>query len=351
MLSWAGFCVWKPFLHEIMANIFLTHPRSGGFRELRRFKVSRANGFIGASDVMQEVFARLERAAKSSAPVFITGESGSGKEVCARHLHANAQRPSAPFIAVNCAAIPHDLAESEFFGHARGAFTGAQQARKGLVELAHGGTLFLDEICEMEPGLQGKLLRFVETGRFRPVGAGAEQESKVRIICATNRDPQREVREARFRADLFWRLHVLPISLPPLRRRGADILLLASHFLGRFTREEGVPAKDFTKDAQELLLAHPWPGNVRELQNIMRQLAVFHQGERIAAADIAPLLPPVAGNDDAPLPAAAAGLRHLERQAIEAEIARQGGSIPLAARALGVAPSTLYRKRKSWNAA
>ena len=306
--------------------------------------------FIGRSRVMRDVFLRLKRAAQSAAPVFITGESGSGKELCARYLHAGARRPSAPFIAVNCAAIPHDLAESEFFGHARGAFTGARQARKGLVELAHGGTLFLDEICEMELGLQGKLLRFVETGRFRPVGAGEEQGSDVRIICATNRDPRREVREARFRADLFWRLHVLPVPLPPLRQRDDDILLLARHFLDRFIREEGAPAKDFTKDAKSLLLAHPWPGNVRELQNLMRQLAVFHHGKMIAASDIAPLLPPVAGNDDAPVPAAA-GLRHLERQVIEAEIARHDGSIPLAARALGVAPSTIYRKRKSWSTA
>ncbi len=306
--------------------------------------------FIGRSDAMREVFARLERAAASAAPVFITGESGSGKELCARALHEKGPRACGPFIAVNCAAIPAELAESEFFGHVRGAFTGASEARRGHAEAAHGGTLFLDEICEMDPALQSKLLRFLETGMVRPVGGTTERRVDVRIICATNRDPQREVREGRFRADLFWRLHVLPVSLPPLRERGEDILLLARHFLARFAEEEGRRPMRIGVDAERLMLSHSWPGNVRQLQNVLRQIVVFHEGPELTADMLAPLLPPEHGGA---IPRPQAGpprLRVLERQVIEETIASCGGSIPRAARVLGVAPSTIYRKRQSWRA-
>ncbi len=306
--------------------------------------------FIGRSDAMRKVFARLERAAASTAPVFITGESGSGKELCARALHEKGPRASGPFVAVNCAAIPAELAESEFFGHVRGAFTGASEARRGHAEMAHGGTLFLDEICEMDLHLQGKLLRFLETGMIRPVGGTTERRVDVRIICATNRDPQREVREGRFRADLFWRLHVLPIDLPPLRRRGEDILLLARHFLARFAEEEGQSPMRIGANAERLMLSHSWPGNVRQLQNVLRQIVVFHEARELTVDMLAPLLPP---EEDSPVTPQRAGmprLRVLERQVIENTIASCGGSIPRAARALGVAPSTIYRKRQAWRA-
>ncbi len=306
--------------------------------------------FIGRSDVMREVFARLERAAASAAPVFITGESGSGKELCARALHEKGPRASGPFVAVNCAAIPSELAESEFFGHVRGAFTGASEARRGHAEMAHGGTLFLDEICEMDPALQGKLLRFLETGMIRPVGGTSERRVDVRIICATNRDPQREVREGRFRADLFWRLHVLPISLPPLRDREEDILLLARHFLARFADEEGRCPMRIGADAERLMLSHSWPGNVRQLQNVLRQIVVFHEARELTAEMLAPLLPPEHGTADPHLQAGPPRLRVLERKAIEDAITSCGGSVPRAARLLGVAPSTIYRKRQAWQA-
>ena len=305
--------------------------------------------FIGRSEAMREVFARLERAAASAAPVFVTGESGSGKELCARALHEKGPRASGPFVAVNCAAIPAELAESEFFGHVRGAFTGASEARMGHAEAAHGGTLFLDEICEMDISLQGKLLRFLETGLVRPVGGSAERRVDVRIICATNRDPQREVREGRFRADLFWRLHVLPVSLPPLRERGEDILLLARHFLSRFAEEEGRRPMRIGADAERLMLSHSWPGNVRQLQNVLRQIVVFHDAPELTADMLAPLLPPE--HDTPPRPQAGPPrLRLLERQAIEEAIASCDGSVPRAARLLGVAPSTIYRKRQAWRA-
>ncbi len=306
--------------------------------------------FIGRSEAMREVFARLERAAASTAPVFITGESGSGKELCARALHEKGTRAAGPFVAVNCAAVPSELAESEFFGHVRGAFTGASEARKGYAEMAHGGTLFLDEICEMDPVLQGKLLRFLETGTIRPVGGATERRVDVRIICATNRDPQREVREGRFRADLFWRLHVLPVSLPPLRERGEDILLLARHFLARFAEEEGRRPMRIDADAERLMLSRSWPGNVRQLQNVLRQIVVFHDAPELTADMLAPLLPPEHGNPAARPQAGPPRLRVLERQAIEEAIASCGGSVPRAARLLGVAPSTIYRKRQAWQA-
>jgi len=305
-----------------------------------------ADDFIGKSPPMLEVFQRLKKAACSPAPVFITGESGSGKELCARFVHANGGRAGGPFVAVNCAAIARELAESEFFGHEKGAFTGAAERRAGLVELAGGGTLFLDEICEMELSLQGKLLRFLETACYRPVGGGRERRADVRIISATNRDPQREVREGRFRADLFWRLHVLPVGLPPLRERGDDVIMLAEHFLSRFAREENRQPMTISSEAAELLMAHPWPGNVRELQNVMRQVVVFHEAPEVSAAMLRPLL--VSGEEESPAPA---GLRGVERAAIEEAIASCGGSIPRAARLLGVAPSTIYRKRRAWLAA
>ena len=305
----------------------------------------RESLFIGESEATREALGRLERAAASEAPVFITGESGAGKELCARGLHGMSARADGPFVAVNCAAIARDLAESEFFGHARGAFTGALQARPGLVEMAHGGTLFLDEICEMDLPLQGKLLRFLETGLVRPVGADREKRVDARIVCATNRDPAREVREGRFRADLFWRLHVLPIALPPLRARGGDILLLAEHFLARFAREEGRAAMTISEEAAEMLLAHDWPGNVRELQNVLRQAVVFHHGAELTVSMLAGLMPATT----APAPQTAGrGLRLVEREAIEEAISHCGGSVPKAARMLGVAPSTIYRKRRGW---
>jgi len=312
--------------------------------------VAEARGwraFIGASQPMKEVYDRLELAAGSDAPVFIHGESGAGKELCARTVHELSRRADGPFVAVNCAAIARDIAESEFFGHVRGAFTGALEAREGIAGQAHGGTLFLDEICEMDLALQGKLLRFIETGMFRPVGGG-ERRADVRIVCATNRDPAREVREGRFRADLFWRLHVLPVSLPPLRARGEDVLLLAEHFLSRFARQEGRPVMRIPDAAAQKLLAHDWPGNVRELQNLLRQAVVFHNGPELSGRMLEALLPDRTRPEDTGADNAGRGLRLVERKAIEEAISRCGGSVPKAARALGVAPSTLYRKRQSW---
>jgi len=313
-------------------------------------------GFIGAAPAMQAVYRILENAAASRATVFVTGESGTGKELAAEAVHALSPRRAGPFIALNCAAMPKDLIESEIFGHVRGAFTGAVADRPGAARMADGGTLFLDEICEMDLALQGKLLRFVQTGTFVPVGATRPVSTDVRFVCATNRDPLEEVRAGRFREDLFYRLHVVPVALPPLRERGEDVIRLAEAFLARSAAEEGKRFLRLAPDAAALLRAHRWPGNVRELENAIRTAVVLHDGEELTAA----LLPmSVHAGAAPPAPAAPAGrapdparrirpLAEVEREAIEEAIRLCGGNIPKAAAFLGVSPSTLYRKREAW---
>ncbi len=256
------------------------------------FERSSFFGFIGASMSMQAVYRIIESAAPSKATVFITGESGTGKEVCAEAIHQCSPRSEQPFIALNCAAIPHDLMESEIFGHVKGSFTGAQGDRKGAASLADGGTLFLDEICEMDLDLQSKLLRFIQTGTVQRVGSGKLETVDVRFICATNRDPLVEVKAGRFREDLYYRLHVIPLTLPPLRERGEDILLLARTLLQSYAKEENKRFKDFDVEAARVLLDYPWPGNVRELQNVVRNIVVLNDKE-LVSPDILP--PPLNG--------------------------------------------------------
>ena len=237
--------------------------------------------FVGTSHAMRRVYAEIERIAPSRAPVFVTGESGSGKELCAEAIHARSGRAAKPFVALNCGAIPRELMESEVFGHVRGAFTGASEDRPGAVEAAQGGTLFLDEIGEMELALQAKLLRVLQTGEFRRVGEARARRADIRIVCATHRDPQAEVAAGRFRQDLFYRLHVLPLRLPALRERGSDVRALAEAFLARFSEEEGRSFRRIAPAAMELLAAHDWPGNVRELQNVLRRAVVLGDGEEL----------------------------------------------------------------------
>ncbi|WP_137124354.1 sigma-54 dependent transcriptional regulator [Roseomonas sp. HF4] len=316
-------------------------------------------GFIGAAPAMQAVYRILENAAASRATVFVTGESGTGKELAAEAVHALSPRREGPFVALNCAAIPKDLIESEIFGHVRGAFTGAVADRPGAARTADGGTLFLDELCEMDLALQGKLLRFIQTGTFVPVGGTKPLTTDVRFVCATNRDPLEEVRAGRFREDLYYRLHVVPVPLPPLRERGEDVLLLAEAFLARSAAEEGKRFVRFAPDAAALLRAHRWPGNVRELENAVRTAVVLHDGEEVTAAMLpmtvhggaAPVLAPAATPARAPDPARRIRpLAEVEREAIEEAVRLCGGNIPKAAAFLGVSPSTLYRKRDAWAA-
>ncbi|HYE51322.1 MAG TPA: sigma 54-interacting transcriptional regulator [Azospirillaceae bacterium] len=238
-------------------------------------------GFIGTTPVMRAVYRMIDAAAPSKATVFITGESGTGKEVCAEAIHRRSPRASRPFVPVNCAAIPKDLMESEIFGHVKGAFTGATADHAGAAIQADGGTLFLDEIGEMDLSLQAKLLRFLQTGMVKKVGSEKTEPVDVRIVCATNRDPFAEVLAGRFREDLFYRLQVISIELPPLRDRGDDIILIARQFLARYSQEEKKPFKGFSPEAEEILRTYAWPGNVRQLLNVVRNVVVLNDGEVI----------------------------------------------------------------------
>ena len=310
-------------------------------------------GFVGRSPAMAAIFDQIARVAPSRAPVFITGESGTGKELCAEAIHARSGRGGKPFIAINCGAIPKDLMESEVFGHVRGAFTGASDTRPGAAELADGGTLFLDEIGEMDLALQAKLLRFLQSGTVQRVGDTTARKVDVRIISATNRDPFAEIATGRFREDLFYRLHVLPIHMPPLRARADDVLLLAETFLARFTAEEQRDFQGFSPEAAAMLLAHAWPGNVRELQNAIRRMVVLNQGTEITAqmlpATIGAAVPPMSDTLSAPmLSGSIMPFWEQERSIIESAVGAFSGNIARAAAALEISPSTIYRKRQAW---
>jgi DNA-binding NtrC family response regulator len=322
----------------------------------------RAAGFIGYSPQMRAIYKIIEAAAKSSASVFITGETGTGKDICAQSIHRLSPRNNKPFIAINCAAIPRDLLESELFGHAKGAFTSAMADREGAVALAEGGTLFLDEIAEMAPDMQTKLLRFLQTLTYTKIGCGKVRAANVRIVCATNRDPLTEIREGRLREDLYYRLHVIPIHMPPLRERPNDIIDLADYFLKSYAREERKSFFRFSHEAEAQLLRMPWSGNVRELQNIIRGIVVLNEGTTVTL----PMLPshkiPQARNSegaerldesdtDDMLQGRIPPLWKIEKAAIERAIKRCAGNIPKAAAMLEVSPSTLYRKKIEWDRA
>lgn len=313
--------------------------------------------FVGASAPMKAIYRMIQDAAPSSASVFITGESGTGKEVCAETLHNTGPRKSAPFVAINCAAIPSNLMESEIFGHKRGAFTGANEDRIGAAERADGGTLFLDEICEMPLELQAKLLRFIQTGQFLPVGGTRVETVNVRFVCATNRSPWEEVSAGRFREDLYYRLHVIPIHLPALRDRGDDIMELARFFLEHFSREESKDFKTISADAAYSMMHYHWPGNVRELANVIQGTVVLKDGPELTHSMISPKLGMTPNQSDQGLPeleqvSAARTNRRLptlaeaEERLIEAALNETSGNMVQAAALLGVHPSTLYRKRK-----
>ncbi|MEZ8143172.1 sigma-54-dependent Fis family transcriptional regulator [Enterovibrio norvegicus FF-33] len=336
-------------------------------------------GFIGHSVPMQAVYRVIDSAAPSKATVFITGESGTGKEVCAEAVHAASSRAKKPFVAINCAAIPKDLIESELFGHMKGAFTGAASEREGAAEMADGGTLFLDEICEMDLDLQSKLLRFIQTGTFQKVGSSKVKQVDVRFICATNRDPWVEVNKGNFREDLYYRLHVIPLGLPPLRERGDDVVDIAQSLLLMFAMEEGKDFRSFSEGVIQRLLSYEWPGNVRQLQNVIRNIVVLHNGREVTEQMLPPPLSLVSGVKLASSPAISSThakidqvrdsgfsaatvmlkqgviskadiepLWLVEKRAIQIAIDACDGNIPQAAGLLEVSPSTIYRKLQSW---
>ena len=326
--------------------------------------------FIGSSPAMQEVYGRIRSVARSMATVFITGESGTGKELCAQAVHMTSPRAKGPFIALNCGAIPPELMESEVFGHLKGSFTGAIADKQGAAAAADGGTLFLDEICEMDLGLQTKLLRFLQTATIQPVGATRPRDVDVRILCATNRDPQEAIRQGRFREDLYYRLHVVPIHLPPLRERGQDVLEIANAALAECVREDGKSFTGLEEEVQRIFLRYHWPGNVRQLYNALRNVVVLNDGIKVTrtmlpteiyrpmddktAVPDSPQVEPCASMTVSAVPRCnldsliGLPLARAEQLLIEETIARCGGSVPRAARILNVAPSTIYRKRETW---
>lgn len=355
--------IMKPFnaerLRVTLRNVAETRSLARKVEKMAEdFSGDGRHGFIGRSLEMQAVYKTIDSASASNATVFITGESGTGKEVCANAIHCAGRRRNRPFVALNCGAIPHGLIESELFGHVKGAFTGATGEREGAAKRADGGTLFLDEIGEMEIDLQSKLLRLIQSRSFTKVGGAKEESVDIRIICATNRDPLADVRAGRFREDLYYRLNVIPIALPPLRERGGDVGLLALHFLKSFAKEEGKRFAGFDDEAAMRLERHPWPGNVRELENVVRNVAVLNDAETATAAMLPPLMEGaapvrnIAAIRPAAMPAegeaAILPLADVERRAIEQAIALCGGNIPKAAAMLDVAPSTIYRKKQGW---
>ncbi|ETD88344.1 sigma-54-dependent transcriptional regulator [Rhodobacter capsulatus] len=309
--------------------------------------------FIGQSAPMHEVYDRIRAAARSMAPVCICGESGTGKELAALAIHRLSARAQGPFITLDCGAIPPDRLESELFGHRRGAFVGALSDRLGAAELADGGTLFLDGVGELHPTLQPRLLRFLQSGLVHPLGAEAARRVNLRILSASTLPLAEAVTMGQLREDLFYRLQVVGLQMPPLRRRGEDIVPLAETFLARFAAIEGRSFTRIAPEAMALLRAYPWPGNVRELSNVLRAVTVLHEGEELTAA----MLPPELASPAPSRPGAGLAtvpdlsgltLAEVERAAIEAALTRHEGAVQKAAADLGVSPSTLYRKLESW---
>jgi len=318
------------------------------------------HGFIGSSAPMCEIYHKISSISRSMATVFISGESGTGKEVCAQAIHETSNRSRGPFVPLNCGAIPQDLLESEVFGHLKGSFTGAIADSVGAAGAADGGTLFLDEICEMDLNLQTKLLRFLQTSTIQPVGAVKARKVNVRIICATNRDPYDEVQKGRFREDLYYRLHVVPIHLPPLHERGEDAVEIAEEMLLKFAAEEGRAFHAIDADVKDLFRRLPWPGNVRQLLNLLRNVVVLNEGDAITMTMLPLELLHLSEDTKVPVlqphPPHPIGLdaligrplAEIERLVIEETLQRTGGSVSKAARVLDVSPSTLYRKLEGW---
>ena len=315
---------------------------------------------VGSSPAMERLFDIVRQAAPTQATVLIEGASGTGKELVAQAIHRLSARAAGPFVAVHCAALSSSLLESELFGHEKGAFTGAVVQRKGRFEMAHGGTLFLDEISEIEPSVQVKLLRVLEERRFERVGGVDTVDVDIRIIAATNRDLRKYVEEGKFREDLFYRLDVVEIKMPPLKERGGDIALLCNRFMKEFAEVNARPVSRIAPEAAAILQAYSWPGNVRELRNTLEKMVVLARGDTLAAEDVPAnirdeaRLNGVSGVSAAPAPAPAAdfapteSLAEVEKRKILAALDAAGGNRSKAAIALGISRRTLHRKLNEW---
>lgn len=304
---------------------------------------------VGASFAIRRVLERVERVAPTEARVLITGENGTGKELVARAIHRLSPRRDRPFVEVNCAAIPSELIESELFGHVKGSFTGAVADRAGKFELAHGGTLFLDEVGDMSPAAQAKVLRALEQGVIARVGSSKSVQVDVRVVAATNKNLEQEIREGRFREDLYYRLNVVPIEIPPLRERREDIPMLVRHFAALLQRTEGIPRREFSREALECLQELEWPGNVRELRNTVERLLILARGSLIDRADVELLV----GGSQGEV-ALGAGLAHAatfqefreqaERAFLLQKLREHDWNVAETARALAMPRSNLYKK-------
>jgi DNA-binding NtrC family response regulator len=313
--------------------------------------------FMGRSDAMQDVHRRIAAVAGSSAPVFILGESGTGKELCARAVHLKSARATQRFVTLNCSAADPEQLEIELFGQAgakSGRTAGQAQTRPGAIAQADGGTLFVQNIQDMGPDLQAGFLRFLQRSSFALVGDTSQIKVDVRLICTASRDPTEDMRAGRLREELYYRLFVIPITMPPLRERGADIHILADHYLAQIAAEEGKAFTRLSPDVLDLFVHLPWHGNVRELINVLRHAVVLHDGEVVTRDMLPPGLvglakpastQPTAGHADA---FDGLTMAQIEERVITAAIARHAGSVPRAARELDIAPSTIYRKREQW---
>ena len=314
-------------------------------------------GIVGRSTAMRSLYRQLDRAAPSMITVLIRGESGTGKELVARALHDNSSRRVGPFVALNCAAVPGELLESEMFGHERGAFTGAARQHRGLFEQADGGTLLLDEVAELTLPLQAKLLRVLQERSFRRVGGKATVRSDFRLLAATHRDLREEVRRGRFREDLYYRIDVFELTVSPLRERREDIPLLTEHFVTEFSSPDEPAPPRVTRGVLDRLLAYPWPGNVRELRNALQRAVLLCAGGVIRPDDLPPTIrgegaigqsPEVAGEEETLGADAPPTLEQIERCAIEEALARHDGNLSETVRELGIGRTTLYRKLRKY---
>lgn len=340
----------KPFR---MAQVLLAIEKAEKEKLLRdemamlRREVSEKYSFhniIGRSKVMIDIFQLIQAVSKSDATVLIQGSSGTGKELVAKAIHYGSPRRDGPFVAVNCSALPETLLESELFGHVKGAFTGASYDRRGLFEVADGGSIFLDEIGDLSPALQLRLLRVLQEKEIRRVGDSKSRHVDVRAIAATNRDLEAAVADGSFREDLYYRISVIPIHLPDLRRRREDIPLLAAHFLKKCSKGRPDPPEGFDAEAMALLMRYDWPGNVRELENVVERAVTLGAGERITAADLPPRIRGSAPVGTDALSLEGYTLAEAEKKQIARALAAAGGSKTKAAQLLGIDRRTLYRK-------
>jgi len=334
----------------VISNGLKQHKLEQDNRRLQE-EVDQDRFFMAESPAMKRLLADIQLVAPTEGRVLLSGENGTGKEEVACIIHAQSLRKTGPFVEVNCAAIPEELIESELFGHVKGAFTGAIRDQKGKFREANGGTLFLDEVGDMSLKTQAKVLRALQEGRIEPVGGGGAVSVDVRVIAATNKDLEEEIRAGRFREDLYFRLAVVPLRLPPLRERAEELISMAEAFLNRLSRAYGKPAKRLSEDARATLLSHDWPGNVRELKNLMERALILSRGVEITSPDLGTLAVRASGDMDPfafpEFPSIREAREWFEGEYIKREIRLQGGNMTRAAERLGLDRSNLYKRLKT----